>query len=279
MDKLEHNFSRPIAPHRMRIYIWGGVLSCLPFFGGLFGVGLGYLPPAKSYFWSAMICYTGLMVPLLVAWWDAPGEKRTTLERAFEFCLIWVPVTAFSQVLWELPWLVMELMGLMKGMGPEDKWLWTWWGYATVDTRYLSGNSAVFAMEALAVPGGFSLIWVFHQLKTQSHDVEKRLRALIVALLTFTEMLAVVLIYFISEFYDGLRNISYATYGPTFSFWFVFIYMNIAWFIAPLVSIPFVIKMIDYMYRVELPAAIAVKKVRPPSGSTHVTASGKIVPA
>jgi len=279
MDKLEHNFSRPIARHRKQIYIWSTVLSCLPFFGGMMGVGLGYLPPAESYFWAAIICYTGLMVPLIAAWWDAPDENRTTLERAFEFCLIWVPVTAFSQVLWEFPWLIMELMGLMNGIGPDDKWLWAWWGYAAVDTRYLSSNGAVFAMEALAVPGGFGLCWVLHQLFTQSHDVEKRLRALMIMLLAFTEMLTVVIIYLISELYDGLHHLDYSTYGPTFSFWFVFIYMNIAWLIVPLMAIPYVVKMIDYMYRVELPAVIAVKRVRTQSGPNQIPASGKIVPA
>jgi len=252
MNQQKHNFNRPWATHRKRLYLLDVIMILIVTIIPWAGVLMGKFDPGRSYYWWGLIVYFFYVSPVFIAWWDAPGENRTTLEKAYEFTCVWIPISAGSQVLWEIPWIVMELMGMMNGAGPQDVWLWFWWGFGVGDTRYLISDPLIFALECGAIPGGLLLSWILYRLVTAGENSAKRLRSLILLALTFCEMLTVVAIYFIAEIYNGFGHLNYDTYGFAYTFYYLFIYMNIWWFIVPAVALPFVLKMIDYLYRVEV---------------------------
>jgi hypothetical protein len=240
------DFARPIAPQRRRIYwacFWAG---CAITFIPLFGVGFGVFPPEPTYLIWGILIYVPLLVPLVTAWWDVPGEDRTTLEKAAEFIIVWFPVTASSQITWETPWLIGDLAGVMNGAGPQDRWLWLWWGYGAADTRYITGSASLFAMEVVAVIGGITLLAAWRRLRKAGHDPVQRIRGLFVGIVACSAMLAVVTIYYVSEFRAGMADLEQGFWE---GFMFKFVFMNMWWFLAPVITIPFMIKQIDYLYR------------------------------
>ncbi|MCV7252907.1 hypothetical protein H7J86_12095 [Mycobacterium hackensackense] len=252
MQKL--NFARPVAAHRRRIYavmfVLGVLITGIPFLG----VGFGVLPPEPTYtIWGALI-YIPLLVPLFTAWWDAPGENRTWSERAAEFTMVWFPVTASSQITWETPWLIGDLTGIMNGAGPDDRWVWLWWGYGAADTRYLTSDAGLYGMEVVAVIGGLALFtaWFYLLRAKATGDDIKRIKGLFVGIVACSMMLAVVSIYYISETRAGFADLEQ---GFWMGFMFKFVFMNIWWVFAPLITIPFMIKQIDYLYRTLPPSA------------------------
>lgn len=248
---------RPFAPQRKRIYLAMFVLGCLITGIPFFGVGFGLMPPEPTYtLWGALI-YIPLLVPLFVAWWDAPGENRTWTERSAEFTMVWFPVTASSQITWEIPWLVGDLAGVMAGAGPEDRWVWLWWGYGAADTRYLTSDPGLYGMEVVAVIGGVALFtaWLYLLRAKANRDAVKRIKGLFVGLVAEGLMLAVVMIYYISEIRAWGADLEQ---GFWMGLMFKFIFMNIWWVFAPLVAIPFIIKQIDYLYRT-LPSHVSTE--------------------
>ena len=240
------DFNRPVAPHRKRIYltmfILGTLITGIPFFG----VGLGLLPPEPTYLIWGILIYIPLLVPLFTAWWDAPGEGRAWSERAAEFTKVWFPVTASSQITWETPWLIGDLAGIMNGAGPRDRWVWLWWGYGAADTRYITGDSGLYGMEVVAVIGGLALFTAWCYLLKAGGDKIKRIKGLFVGIVACSMMLAVVSIYYISETRAGFSHLEQGFWE---GFMFKFIFMNIWWVFAPLITIPFMIKQIDYLYK------------------------------
>lgn len=62
-----------------------------------------------------------------VAFWDNPGETPTIRERLVEFGFIWLLMSGLAQTLWELPWWLLDITGVVHNIGPEDTWLWPWW--------------------------------------------------------------------------------------------------------------------------------------------------------
>ncbi len=263
MEIKAHNFFRPWAPHRIRIYQLMLILGVLITFIPWGGVVAGIFDPRLSYWAWGILIYIPLLVPLFVAWWDAPGENRTQLERAFEFIVIWFPVTASSQITWEIPYLILDALGYMNGAGPENVGLWIWWGYGIVDTRYLTSDPSIFGMECVAVLGGLTLFRAFLQLRKamQSGDQRNLIAPLWWGFFSLSLMWGVVLIYFIEEIYNGFGNLKYDHYGYAYSFWYVFVFMNIWWAIAPLIALPYTRKIIDYLYRSELARELTSKSV------------------
>jgi hypothetical protein len=58
-------------------------------------------------------------------------------------------------------------------------------------------------------------------------------------------MLAVLVIYYIAEARAGFANIDQGFWG----FALKFVFMNIPWLVAPVVSLPFAAKQLAYLYR------------------------------
>lgn len=270
-----HNFLRPWAPHRIRLYKLMLIVGILVTFIPWGGVILGIFEPLRAYWVWGILIYIPLLVPLFVPWWDAPGENRTQLEKAFEFLMVWFPVTASSQITWEIPYLTLDVLGYMNGAGPEDVGVWLWWGYAIVDTRYLTSDPSIFGMECLAVLGGLILLGAFLKLRKAiaSGNPSNLIPPLWMAFGSLSLMWGIVMIYFVEEIYNGFGNLRYDDYGFGYSFWYVFVFMNIWWAIVPLIALPYTKQIIEYLYR-----GVAVSEHTEKSGITDtgaVLASGR----
>ncbi len=246
-----HDFSRPWAPFRKKTYIGVSVLAALICFVPFIGVIAQWWAPEPSGTIAAGLVCIPIIIPMVVAWIDAPGENRTTLERAYEFMIVWFPITALSQVLWELTWLVGDLLGYMN-LTADDHWGWFWWFYGAADTRYLISDGGLFGMESMAVFGGTILIYQWFLLLGKArHDDAMRIRCLWRSFFSFAVMLTVICIYYIAELRDGLVHIQQGFWG----LWLKFIFMNIPWLVAPIVCMPFIIKQVAYLYRAGASAA------------------------
>jgi hypothetical protein len=115
MSEREPDFGQPWAPHRKRIYLAVAAFTGLVFGVMTVGVGFGLIEPT---FTSDVICNLLFGVPVillpLVLLWDAPGEERSRLDKAAELTLFYLPYTAFSQIGYELMFLIGSPLG--------------WWG-------------------------------------------------------------------------------------------------------------------------------------------------------
>lgn len=243
---LEHDFTKPWAKQRTRVYAWGSAFTATVAIGGIIGVGMGWLPMVKE---TGIIACTLFMTPVFImfamAWKDAPGEKRTTLEKSNEFSMLWFCIAgAASELWWEVAWLVGDLMGWMH-LDETKPWGWVFWYYGIYDVRYLNSDGPLWAMELVVVVGAAVLLYVWWKLRKAGNDPEKRIPPLWWAFATMAAMLTVFFIYFVAEARHGFPNF------PLRDFWgvtMVLIYENLPWMIAPIVSMPFVAKQLGYLY-------------------------------
>ena len=129
---------------------------------GYVGVLLGWLPQNPTddiSFALVVLAYHGCFF----AFWDAPGETRTTEDR-FRLYINWWLITAASAVLfWELPWYYLE-DNLLRLDRPLDSFhedlrpLWIFWGYGIADNRFLNGDVTVLSIEAMSIHTGLVLV-------------------------------------------------------------------------------------------------------------------------
>jgi hypothetical protein len=117
-------------------------------------------------------------------------------------------------------------------------------------------------METVAVIGGIILIIQSPRLLTAGHNVAKRINALWWSFFAMSMMLAVLTIYYVAEVRAGFVDIEQGAWG----FGIKFIFMNIPWAIAPVISLPFVVKQLAYLYRTTGAAL--------PESNRHLVGSG-----
>ena len=129
MTVERHDFRRPWARHRKRVYLWSSVAAALIAGVPILLVGLGVLPMEPTGSIAAVAICGPIIAPMVVAWWDAPLENRTLLEKANEFMIVWFPITAASQVLWEFSWLASSPWGRLRRHSLRYLWWSTsvWW--------------------------------------------------------------------------------------------------------------------------------------------------------
>jgi hypothetical protein len=123
------------------------------------GVGIGVIEPTFTSDVVANLLFgiPAILIPLVLLW-DAPGEHRMREERAAELTLFYLPYTAFSQICYELVFLIGHPLGWWTPTtDPGIKWLW--WQYGLADTRYASGNPWTFALEVVGVTTGIVVIF------------------------------------------------------------------------------------------------------------------------
>lgn len=208
-----------------RLALFGGVPS-VAFCWVL--VMLGVLPPTPTDDVIVGVILPVLFVPF-VAFWDDPGETRTRRQRFYEFGFSWLFMSAIAQTFWELPWFFLDLTGLIHGAGPEDTLFWPWWSYAVADTRYLTSNPSIAAIEFCAgFAGPFELYacWLLHK--------GKRLQGNWWALLIGFGLSWGAVIFFVAEIHVGFENIGDGAWG----FWGKWVGLNLPWTLSPLGFIP-----------------------------------------
>lgn len=243
---LEHDFAKPWAKQRVRTYAWCAAFTTTIAIGSIIGVGVGFIPMVPLT--GTIACFlfmTPVFVMFATSWRDAPGETRTTLEKANEFQMLWFCIAgAASELWWELIWLVGDLMGKMH-INDHQHWGWVIWYYGINDVRYLTSDGPLWAMELTVVIGAAILLFSWWKLRKAGNDPDKRIRPLWWSFFTMSTMLTVFFIYFVAEARHGFPNF------PRHGFWdvsIVLIYENLPWMIAPIVSLPFVAKQLGYLY-------------------------------
>ncbi len=240
-----HGFMRRWEPRRLKVYFWcsvfGLLLSGVPVI--LVGTGVWPMEPTGLIFGPALT--VPLYVAMAAAWWDAPGEQRTTLEKSNEFLLVWIPITASSQIFWELVWLVGDLFGYMD-LTEENRWGWMWWFFGAADTRYLTSDPGLFAVETFVVIGGIVLLVQWLRLLAAGDDISKRINALWWCCLALANNLTAFGIYYVSEARASFEHLGQGFWG----FVLKFVFMNSPWLVGPAICLPFIVKQLAYLYRI-----------------------------
>jgi len=182
------------------------------------GVGLGLIEPT---FTSDVICNLLFGIPVillpLVLLWDAPGEQRSRLDKAAELTLFYLPYTAFSQIGYELMFLIGSPLGWW-GPTSDPGFKWLWWQYGLADTRYTSGNPWTFALEIVGVTTGVIVIIMWTRLIRPDLPAESRIRCLWVAFTGIAVLMSSTAVYFLSEVGAGFNDIGQGAYGLGFKF-------------------------------------------------------------
>ncbi|OJZ68995.1 Emopamil-binding protein [Mycobacterium paraffinicum] len=251
-DAEQHNFTRPWAKERKRVYLWCAVVMMIAFPGAVVAAGVGLIPMVRA---TGVIACTVFTIPMMIifitAWRDAPGENRTVLERANEFQMIWFfAAAAGSEISWETPWLIGDVMGWMH-LTPQDTWGFAWWYYGDVDRRYLTSDGALWGLELAVVTLAVILLVQWFRLRKAGNHDPKRINALWWAFFSMAGMLALFVTYFLMEVRHGFSDFQ-------LGFWEITVILgfeNLPWLIAPVVSLPFVARQIMYLVRTSPPAS------------------------
>ena len=245
MPSPEPNFARPFAPHRLRIYLGAVVFMSAVMAITTTGTALGVLPANMT---LDVVGNIALALPLVtipfVVFWDAPGENRSRLETAAELTLVYLPFTAFSQLTYELTFLVGHVFGVWSPTG-DPGWKWLWWQFGLADTRYWGDNPFIFGVEFAAVLAGAVVFcgWI-RLIRTDISD-EVRTRSLWLGFVGCAMLFATTLTYFVSEARAGFADIGQGVYGLAFKF----IGMNIASIIFPVLVLYAIYLQVDYLTR------------------------------
>ena len=245
----EPDFARPWAraPHRARIYLGTALFTTLVFGGMTVGVAAGLIAPT---FTADVVVNLLFGIPVillpLVLLWDAPGENRTRLDKAAELTLFYLPYTAFSQIGYELVFLIGHPLGWWTPTSdPGLKWLW--WQYGLADTRYASGNPWTFALEVVGVTTGVIVLTVWTRLFKPDLSAEARIRCLWVAFAGIAVLTSSTAVYFLAEVGAGFSDIGQGAFG----LWFKFIGENVPFMVLPPLVLYAIHLQIDYLTRRE----------------------------
>jgi hypothetical protein len=245
MSDREPNFAQPWAPHRKRIYLAVAAFTALVFGAMTIGVGTGLIEPtfASDVIANLLFGIPVILLPLVLLW-DAPGEQRSRLDKAAELTLFYLPYTAFSQIGYELVFLVGAPLGWW-GPTTDPGFKWLWWQYGLADTRYVSGNPLTFGLEIVGVTTGIVVIATWSRLVRRDLPAESRIRCLWVAFACCAVLMSSTSVYYLSEVGAGFNDIGQGAFG----FWFKFIGENIPFMVLPPLVLYAIYLQVDYLTR------------------------------
>ena len=183
-----------------------GLLTGVVFLGMTIGVQFGLIAPnlTSDVIANLLFGVPVILVPLVILW-DAPGENRTRLDKAAELTLFYLPYTACSQIGYELMFLIGHPLGWWTPT-IDPGWKWLWWQYALADTRYVSGNPWIFALEVVGVITGVVVFLTWTRLIKVDLPAESRIRCLWVAFAGCAVLMSSTAVYFLAEVGAGLRR-------------------------------------------------------------------------
>jgi hypothetical protein len=245
MPERDLNLARPFAAHRLKAYLGGLFVLTLFTLIPTIGVEVGFLKPTFTLdvIGNIVLAVPSWLVPLVVLW-DGPGENRSSLQRGAELILVWLPFTAFSQVVYELIFLIGNLLGTWKPTN-NPGWQWLWWQFSLADTRWWGENAYMFALEFVAVPVGTALLFAWLRLLRPTTPDEGRIRGLWLAFAGMSVLLATTTVYFVSEVRTGMVDIGQGWYGLAFKF----IFINLPFLVVPPFVLYAIYQQIDYLTR------------------------------
>jgi hypothetical protein len=241
----EPDFARPWAPHRARIYLGTALFTGVVFVLVTVGVSVGFIEPTftTDVVVNLIFGIPVLLLPLVILW-NAPGEKRSRLDKAAELTLFYLPYTAGSQIGYELVFLIGHPLGLWAPTA-DPGWKWLWWQYGLADTRYTSGNPWVLGLEIVGVVTGVTVFAVWTQLIRPDLPDETRIRRLWLAFAGVAVLMSSTAVYFISEVGAGFTDIGQGAFGLGFKF----IGENVPFIVLPPVVLYSIYLQVDYLTR------------------------------
>jgi hypothetical protein len=241
----EPNFAQPWAPHRKRIYLGTAAFTAFMFVLLTICVSVGIVAPSFTVDVIANLIFgiPVILIPFVVLW-DAPGEKRTRLDKATELTLFWLPYSAGSQIGYELVFLIGHPLGLWAPT-TDPGWKWLWWQYGLADTRYVSGNPWIFALEIVGVTTGVTIFVVWTRLIRTNLSTEARIRWLWLAFTGVAIIMSSTAVYFLAEVGAGFRDIGQGAFG----LWFKFVAENSPFIVVPPLVLYSIHLQIDYLTR------------------------------
>jgi hypothetical protein len=209
------------------------------------GVSVGFIAPTFTADVIANLAF-GIPVILLpfVIGWDAPGERRTRLDKSAELTLFYLPYTAGSQIGYELVFLIGHPLGLWAPT-TDPGWKWLWWQYGLADTRYVSGNPWTFALEVVGVVTGVTVFVTWTRLIRPNLALESRIRCLWVAFAGVAILMSSTAVYFLAEVGAGFSDIGQGAFGLGFKF----IGENVPFIVLPPLVLYAIYLQVDYLTR------------------------------
>jgi hypothetical protein len=243
----EDRLARPFHPTRLRLYLVASVLVSVVFGVTTAGVTFGWLEPTLR---LDVIANLLLALPILglplIALWDAPGEKRTRAEKGAELILVFLPLSASSQLSYEFAFVLGHPFGVWDPAATDPGWTWLWWQYAQADGRYNSENPYAFAMEVTAVLAGLLMAIAWSRLIRPDTSPAQRVKHLWLAFAGCSAIVATTITFIVSAARVGFDDIGQ---GAVYGLWFKFLIMNGAFVIIPIVVLIAIAQQIGHLER------------------------------
>ena len=95
----------------------------------------------------------------------------------------------------------------------DPGWKWLWWQYALADTRYVSGNPWIFALEVVGVITGVIVFVMWTRLIKVDLPAESRIRCLWGAFAGCAVLMSSTAVYFLAEVGAGFDDIGQGAFG------------------------------------------------------------------
>eukprot|EP01094_Clydonella_sp_ATCC50884_P021845 TRINITY_DN4892_c0_g1_i4.p1 TRINITY_DN4892_c0_g1~~TRINITY_DN4892_c0_g1_i4.p1 ORF type:complete len:299 (-),score=62.04 TRINITY_DN4892_c0_g1_i4:65-838(-) len=126
-------------------------------------------PQLSAYLTVALVicCWTGILVS---PWMDGAA---TPVQRRFAIVLYWGLIGGLFPIVWDGTWVIANQ--LVNGCTAEDRWLWYWWSYARVDTRFLKSDHVMLIVETWSPLLGFAQLYAVHLLISGALEKAERL--------------------------------------------------------------------------------------------------------
>jgi hypothetical protein len=207
--------------------------------------GLGLVAPTMTVDVVANLVF-GIPVIVLpfILLWKAPGEQRSRLALAAELVMVYIPLTAGSQLSYELPFLIGHPFNLWTAT-TDPGWRWLWWQYGLADTRYRSDDNFIFGLEFGAVLVGILLFVVWMRMLRRDLPDESRIRCLWLSFFGIAVLITGTTAYYVAEVRAGFADIGQGAFG----LWFKFIGENVPYLILPYFVLFAIYYLIDHLTR------------------------------
>jgi hypothetical protein len=174
----------------------------------------------------AVVYSVGLFAGFTTSLWPLPSLRAwSRFERIQSVCLVFMVVSYFTHLSWELCWL---LFHDAINAAREAAWAYPWWAYIDGgDMRYAEASPTLLSMEVLSVANGVLgatglTLWL------RSGRTDQR--GVLLCMATAVVHLYSTSLYFGSEILAGLPNVDTSSFLDT---WIKFGLANSPWLVFP----------------------------------------------
>lgn len=174
----------------------------------------------------AVVYSAGLFLGFTTSFWPLPSLRNwSRFERIESLCLVFLVVSYFTHLSWELVWL---LFHDSIAVARDAAWAYPWWAYIDGgDLRYSEAPANLVMMEFLSVVNGLlgttGLVLWFRSGRTDP-------RGLILCMATAVVHLYSTSLYYGGEILEGLPNVDTTSFLDT---WIKFGLANLPWLVFP----------------------------------------------